>query len=171
MTRINLTEKDKDLLSKLGIELEPGMEKMGSRYVALGKVLQTISKLDENDALFVLSEARKAVSRSGQIAENTINKEKYVYPIGYVLDVVSRRCGVSISDLQGRSRSAEVAEARMIACYILRMFNIYTLEEIGHALGSRTPATVLHGFQTIARQVIDNSNMRKLIDRIKVDLQ
>lgn len=171
MARIEIGRKDQELLDKLGIELEPGIGQMAGRYVALGRVLNAISKLERADQLWVLSEARRKTSDQESVIENTINKEGFVYPIGYVIETVARRYSITIKDIQGRIRSREIAEARQVAMYFLRMFNAYSLEEVGQALGGRTPATVTHGFQTIANKINRDIRLKNIIERIKTDLQ
>lgn len=129
----------------------------------MGKVLKAIGQLEEDDALWVLQEAKQSLEKQGDVL-STDNSSKYVPPVGWTIQVVAKYFKLSVTDLKHRSRSAEVALARQVAMYILSMFNEYTLKEIGEALDGRTPATVYHGFMKIAGQL---ERDKKLAEKVK----
>jgi chromosomal replication initiation ATPase DnaA len=162
MTRIQISKEDREVLDSLGIEIGPGMELLAGRYIALGKVLNALSKLETDDSLWVLAEARKAVNSQGEVIENTVTDDGTVYPIGIIIDTVAREFRFTKNDLLSAARNNELARARQVAMYFLRLQNAYSLSGIGAALGGRSAATVSHGFMTIAKIV---ENPRSLTDK------
>lgn len=169
MTRIQISQEDRAVLDKLGIEIGPGMELLAGRYIALGKVLNALSKLEERDSLWVLAEARKAVNSQGQVIENTITEDGTVYPIDIIIDTVAREFRFRKEDLRSRSRGNELARARQVAMYFLRLQNAYSLQEIGDNLGKRTPATVSHGFIRISGILENPQSVTDLLLKEKVE--
>lgn len=88
---------------------------------------------------------------------------------GRTVQVVAMCCGLNEDDLTGRSRLAFINRARQVAMYLLIMDD-YRLREVGEALGGRTPATITHGFQRIAREIRKNKRLDLLVERIKEEL-
>lgn len=65
-----------------------------------------------------------------------------------ILKAVSVVYNISIADMLGRSRRAAVAEARMMAMYMIQRHTRMTLMEIGHVFG-RKHSTVIHAIRRI----------------------
>lgn len=74
--------------------------------------------------------------------------------------------------LAARTRRRHILLARQIAIYLLRCDSghNYSLQQIGHYLGGLSPATVLHSFRRIARQLPSDLVLRNLIGRFKEQL-
>lgn len=169
---INAQDLDKKTLEQLGIKMESSLSQRGTRHMALGKVLKALGPLEEADALWVLTEARHALERQGQAVDNVLtNDNSYIPSIGYTLQVVARHFKLSVADLQRRSRMPEIAEARQVAMYLLGMTNAYTLAVIGAALGGRTPATVSHGFQKVAKLLSNDKRLARSVETIGEELK
>lgn len=66
-----------------------------------------------------------------------------------VIDLVSSRYDVRVSDLQGPKRTKSISLPRQICMYLARELTNHSLEEIGGFLGGRDHSTVLHGWQVI----------------------
>jgi chromosomal replication initiator protein len=54
--------------------------------------------------------------------------------------------------------------------FLMRQETQASLLEIGHALGGRDHSTVLHGCEKIAREVNDNTTLRKEVNAIRQQL-
>ena len=85
---------------------------------------------------------------------------------GFVIDTVAKVFGYEPSDLIGRSRLADVSEARQTVMFILWNLEGYTLAEIGQALDCRSPATVSYGYQQTAWRLLNDTTLRKTIESI-----
>ncbi len=77
-----------------------------------------------------------------------------------ILAAVSRRTGISASDLRGRSRNREVAYARHLAMYLLKDEGRKTIAEIGRLLGNRDHSTVLAGINRITMELTTRTETR-----------
>lgn len=165
-----VTDLNPETREKLGIKLEPPLGQAGVRHIALGKVLKAIDRLEEDDALWVIQEARRSLKSQGSLLSSD-NSSKYTPPLGWTVQVVAQYFKVSVTDLKHRSRSQEIVQARQVAMYVLGMFNVYTLEEIGEALGGRSPATVSHGFQKIAGRLGHDKKLAKMVKAIREEVR
>ena len=96
-----------------------------------------------------------------------VNRENSLNQIIYV---VARQCGIAVTDLKQRGRTQKVALARQIAMYLGWNYEGNTLNEIGKALGNRSPATVSHGYQVIAKALPADKIISVLIENIKKEL-
>lgn len=62
--------------------------------------------------------------------------------------ITSEYRGVSIEDMESKSRIREYAQARQQAMYILKKYTKLSLKAIGAAFGNRDHSTVIHAVQT-----------------------
>ncbi len=81
-----------------------------------------------------------------------------------VIDAVSEYYDVEEDEIKGRRRDKATTLARQVTMYILREDAKLGASAIGHILGGKTHATVLHGCRTIeARQNLDPNLRRDII--------
>lgn len=66
-----------------------------------------------------------------------------------IIDLVSSRYGVRVSDLQSRKRTKSITFPRQVCMYLARELTSHSLEEIGGFFGGRDHSTVLHGHRLI----------------------
>ena len=62
-----------------------------------------------------------------------------------ILDIVSEHFGVSIPDLKGNKRNAEIVFPRQIAMYLIRNMTETSLKAVGVILGGKDHSTIKHG--------------------------
>jgi hypothetical protein len=169
MTRFILKAEEltPETRATLGIKLVPPVEQMSRRHLALGHVLKAIRDLDEEDVLWVLREAKMLHSGQGEIEK----EEQPSTPISRVIEVVARHFGVSLTDMIGRRRLNYIVKPRQVAMYILWRSQFYSLREIGNELGGRTPATVSSGFDLIARSLKTDTELKRVLEEIKKELE
>ena len=84
-----------------------------------------------------------------------------------ILDIVSEHFGVSIPDLKGNKRNAEIVFPRQIAMYLCRNMTDTGLQNIGKSLGGRDHTTILHGIDKIAADLEGNPTLQNTIDILK----
>jgi chromosomal replication initiator protein len=87
-------------------------------------------------------------------------------PIPAILEVVSKRFSVKISDLLGKKRSKTVTHPRHVSMYLARQLTAQSLEEIGGYFGGRDHTTVLHANRTISRAAEDDPKIAELLENI-----
>ncbi|MEP0843642.1 MAG: chromosomal replication initiator protein DnaA, partial [Phycisphaerae bacterium] len=69
-----------------------------------------------------------------------------------IMQAVTERYNVRLSDLQGKRRNRSVAFPRQVCMYLARELTPLSLEEIGGYFGGRDHTTVLHAIRTIQEQ-------------------
>ncbi len=168
---IPVTELDAETMARLGLSTTPSLEQTGNKHLSLGRVLKALKGIGDKDALWVLDQAKSCVEGKEE-SSPPVKKvgPHYVPPIRLTLEVVARYFRVTPQVLKQRGRVVEIVEARQVAMYILWSSSGYSLSQIGKALGGRSPATVSHGFQKIAKQVAVSTGMGKKVTEIKGEL-
>jgi chromosomal replication initiator protein len=78
-----------------------------------------------------------------------------------ILTAVAEHYHISAEDLRGKQRDKQIVTPRHIAMYLMRQDTEASLLEIGQALGGRDHSTVLHGCEKIAREINENTGLRK----------
>jgi len=85
--------------------------------------------------------------------------------------LVCDKFNVSRDDIMSRRRNREVAYPRQIIMYLIRELTDTPLMAIGEYLGGRDHTTVLHGYNTIAKEIGDNNELRMIVADMRKQLQ
>lgn len=161
MTAINAEELPDEVLERMGFST--GVNKVSltpkARLSVLGKILQLVGDMKDDDARWVLIEALSYLRRE---YDNSDPRS--------VIQVVARFFGITPAEVLGRRRSELAVNARQIVMYLLWGTSQYSLSQVGEVLGGRSPATVSHGFQTIARRIKSDPTTAEWVKRIKLEL-
>ncbi len=75
-----------------------------------------------------------------------------------------------VSDLNGRRRTAAIAQPRQIAMFLARHHTACSLQDIGAAFGGRDHGTVIHAERTIEQRLTDQPQLREAVGRIMAAL-
>lgn len=89
---------------------------------------------------------------------------------GRTVERVAAYHGMTVADLTGRRRTADVARARQIAMYLLRTENGLSLPAIGEHLGGRDHSTVSHGVEKIDADMQNDETLRQIVTRLRETL-
>lgn len=84
-----------------------------------------------------------------------------------IVETVCRHYKVTHEEVYGESRKAEFVLARQLAMYLSQKHTGDTAKHIGHAIGRRTHATVLHGISNIEKKMKENPAFRKEVREIE----
>jgi len=87
---------------------------------------------------------------------------------GKILAATASTFGVTIIDLEGKSRTQPLARARQVSMYLCRELTDLSLPRIGQLLGGRDHTTVLHGIKKV-RDLMQSD--KELFDRVTALLQ
>jgi chromosomal replication initiator protein len=90
--------------------------------------------------------------------------------VAAVLDAVAEYYRIPADDLRGKQRDKHIVVPRQVAMYLMREETEASLLEVGQALGGRDHSTVLHGVEKIARELNDNTALRKDVNSIRQQL-
>lgn len=83
-----------------------------------------------------------------------------------IVEAVAREFDLDVADLLSRKRHKNIARARQVAMYISWLGDT-TLAAIGKEIGGRSPATVSHGFQVIARAIREDDELRERVEKLR----
>ena len=83
------------------------------------------------------------------------------------LDIVSEHFGVSIPDLKGNKRNAEIVFPRQIAMYLIRNMTETSLKAVGVILGGKDHSTIKHGIEKIENELKADETLSNTINIIK----
>lgn len=83
-----------------------------------------------------------------------------------IQEVISNYFNVSISELNSKKKSKNIAYPRQIAMYISRKLTECSLPKIGTEFGGRDHSTVLHAFNKITEEIENSNETKKKIDDI-----
>ena len=97
----------------------------------------------------------RLMSRRAELLAEVAQIEELIRPrvVSLVFAAVTEVSGVSRVELLGRGRSALVAEARHVACWLLRHRARMTLEQVGKCMAGRGHDTVIHSCKVVERAV------------------
>jgi len=104
-----------------------------------------------------------------QIAEDALKDlispaEDNIVTPQLILEVVSEHYNISVADITSKKRPRDIAHPRQIVMYLCRKLTDASLPKIGELLGKRDHTTVLHGYKTINKEIINNATLKNSID-------
>ncbi len=86
------------------------------------------------------------------------------------LEAVSSFFGVKTTTLKGQRRNRPIARPRQVFMYLCKVELGLTYDDIGGVLGGRDHTTVMHGVDTITRELSTNEQLRQAVAGIKQKL-
>ncbi len=98
--------------------------------------------------------------------ENAAPQRRRVTPLE-ILEAVSSYFGVKPSALKGPRRNRPIVRPRQIFMYLCKTELGLTLDDVGGALGGRDHTTILHGVETITKELSTNAKLREDVEGIK----
>ncbi len=87
-----------------------------------------------------------------------------------IQNLVAEHFDMTVIDLTGSKRTAEIALARQVAMYLCREHTEASLQFIGQAFHKKDHTTVIHAHRKISQLVRDDNRLRSLIDTIRSKL-
>jgi chromosomal replication initiator protein len=157
-TRLNILRAKAE---KMGSELE------GVLHIVAEKVRENVRQL-EGALVYLTAQAKLSGTK---ITPETINKlltgTTRKRDIKLLLPVVADYFNLSAEDLISKRKDRKTTLARHVAIYLMREGYNCSLTEIGKELGGRNHATILHGYEKIARELSIKPNLANQIAEIK----
>jgi len=82
-----------------------------------------------------------------------------------IISEVCRYYSVSVEDMKGQRRTAELANARQVCMYLIKKLTNLSYSQIGKELGNRDHTTIIYGNDKVEKMLSDPS-FRNIIDDI-----
>lgn len=148
-------------------------------------VVEFIANSCQNDVRFLEGAVNRLMAYTAMIVPEKITLEfanealkdfinKNIYSendISGIQKAVAEFYNISVDDLKGKKRSANIAYPRMIGMYLSRMLTDETFPRIGLEFGGRDHSTVIHACDKITEDVKKNQKLETEITAIKNKLQ
>jgi len=87
-----------------------------------------------------------------------------------VLQEVSIRFHVELTDLKGKCRSKDIVVPRQVAMYLMRRLTDYSLPTIGRAIGGKDHTTVLHSCKKVEERMASDRGFASLITDLSAQI-
>ena len=158
-TRLNILRAKADTTTPS--ELEGALEIIAEKV--RGNVRQLEGALVYLTAQAKLSGTKITPETITRLLTSTTRKQD----IKLLLRTVADHFNLAAEELISRRRDRKTTLARHIAIYLMREGYNCSLTEIGKELGGRNHATILHGYEKIARELSTNPNLANQITEIK----
>ena len=104
-----------------------------------------------------------AMNALGNLAQT---QDTRVVTPSIVMDVVAKKCGVTVDDLLSKKRNREIAVPRQIAIYICRELTDLSTTNIGKEFGGRDHTTVMHSCDKVGEQMKSEYSFKKKVEEL-----
>jgi chromosomal replication initiator protein len=88
-----------------------------------------------------------------------------------IQQAVAKEWGVTVDGLRSKTRTKTLTTPRQIAMYLARELLATQLVEIGNAFGGRDHSTVIHSLEKVHQTIINDSELKTRINRIRSSLE
>ena len=121
-------------------------------------------------AYSTLSNSPITIELSNKAISDVVSHHNKVLSIEYIQEVVAKYFNITVDDLKGSRRSADITYPRQIAMYFCRDIANISTPKIGLAFGKRDHSTVMHGCNKIANELKENTNTKLIVETVKNSL-
>ncbi|HSW60927.1 MAG TPA: chromosomal replication initiator protein DnaA [bacterium] len=98
-------------------------------------------------------------------------KKKGGLGIDEIIKLTSTCLHVKPSEIISSKRSKLISLSRQISMYLIKKYTSKTLKEIGDGFGGRNHATVLSSISKIEQVILEDMNIKKIIDKIEREIE
>ena len=91
--------------------------------------------------------------------------------VNNIISETARTWGIPQSDIISKKKDAKTAKARQVAIYIVREITDLTQSQISEFFGGRDRTTILYSVDLIAKEIANDSSLRKTVEQIIKNVQ
>lgn len=121
-------------------------------------------------ALSSLENKPITIELSNKAIADVVSHQNKVLSAEYIQGIVAKYFNITVEDLKGSRRSADIAFPRQVAMYLCRDIAQISTPKIGQAFGKRDHSTVMHACNKIAKEMKENSNTKLIVETVKNSL-
>ena len=144
---------DDEILSLIATKVDSNIRELE------GIINKLIAKASLTETQITIEMAQKAI--------DDIKGETKVISSSYIQDVVAKYYNISVNDLKGQKRSADVTFPRQIAMYLCRNVAQMSMPQIGRDFGNRDHSTVMHACDKIEKEIKTNETTKLIVESVK----
>lgn len=90
--------------------------------------------------------------------------EKRIITPDFIIETVCEHFHISVSDIKGKKRNADIVLPRQIAMYLCREMTQTQYKEIGTIMGGRDHSTVIHGCDKIEYDMKHTESVKNIVN-------
>ena len=144
---------DDEILSLIATKVDSNIRELE------GIINKLIAKASLTETPITIEMAQKAI--------DDIKGETKVISSAYIQDVVAKYYNISVNDLKGQKRSADVTFPRQIAMYLCRNVAQMSMPQIGRDFGNRDHSTVMYACDKIEKEIKSNETTKLIVESVK----
>ncbi len=144
---------DDEILSLIATKVDSNIRELE------GIINKLIAKASLTETPITIEMAQKAI--------DDIRGETKVISSAYIQDVVAKYYNISVNDLKGQKRSADVTFPRQIAMYLCRNVAQMSMPQIGRDFGNRDHSTVMYACDKIEKEIKSNETTKLIVESVK----
>ncbi len=99
-----------------------------------------------------------------------INDNKKKIDENYIRKLICEYFNVTERDLDSSRKPKSIAFPRQVAMYLIRDYTDLSLPKIGEIFGNRDHSTVVHAYEKITNDIIENEKIKEMINELKAKI-
>ncbi|MCM8781335.1 MAG: chromosomal replication initiator protein DnaA [Candidatus Omnitrophica bacterium] len=117
-------------------------------------------------AYSLLEEKPITLKTAQEFLKDLLKEPKKLITVDFIQHCVAEEFGISLQELKTKRRTKNIIIPRQVAMYLSRELTDLSLPEIGHHFGGKDHTTVLHSYNKIKEELIQNPQLKDTIERI-----
>jgi len=117
-------------------------------------------------AYSMLEERPVGLETAKAVLKDMVQETAKVISVDTIQKEVARFFDLSLTELKSKKRSKNIIIPRQISMYLARKLTNLSLPEIGGFFGGKDHTTILHAYRKIEKELDENVELKKQIDRI-----
>ncbi|MDD5108364.1 MAG: chromosomal replication initiator protein DnaA [Candidatus Omnitrophica bacterium] len=117
-------------------------------------------------AYSLLEEAPVTLQLTKEVLKDLLKEPTKLITVDFIQRCVVEEFGVSLQDLKTKRRNKQVVLPRQIAMYLSRELTDLSLPEIGELFGGKDHTTVLHSYNKIKEEIIQNPELKGRVEKV-----
>jgi chromosomal replication initiator protein len=117
-------------------------------------------------AYSLMEEKPVTLDLTKEVLKDLLKEPKKLITVDFIQRCVAEEFGLSLGDLKTRRRNKTVVFPRQIAMYLSRELTDLSLPEIGQFFNGKDHTTVLHSYNKIKNDIVNNPSLQDRVERI-----
>ncbi len=149
-----ITEMPKKVVEYLAMSIDTNIRELEGAMISL------MAQSSLNKKEITMEMARSLI-------DDFVKNTKREISIDFIQKVVADYFGLTIAAIQSKTRKREIVQARQLAMYFSKKFTKSSLTTIGHQLGKKDHATVLHACRTVNNLLDTDKEFRNSVQELE----
>jgi chromosomal replication initiator protein len=117
-------------------------------------------------AYSLLEEKAINLELAKEILKDLMKEPQKLITVDFIQRCVSEEFGITLSELRTKKRNKNIVVPRQIAMYLSMELTDMSLPEIGASFGGKDHTTVLHSYNKIKNDLINNPDLKNQVNKV-----